>query len=71
MDIEYVLNIATVASLLLGGLIFLYQGADYIRMKKNDRKIPDKMYAAGVLTIILGVLSIIFGIVHYFYFMKK
>ena len=71
MDLEYLLNVATVASLLLGGLIFLYQGADYIRIKKNDNKIPDKMYVAGVMTIILGIVSIIFGIIHYFFFMKK
>lgn len=71
MDLELSLNIITIASLILGGLIFLYQGVDYINIKKNDPKIPNKMYVAGIFTVILGFVSIAFAIVHYFFFIKK
>lgn len=70
MTFEYFLNILVIASLMLGGLIFLFQGANYIKLKQNDPKIPDKIYVAGIFTIILGIISILFGIVHYFFFMK-
>ena len=71
MDIEYLLNILTVASLLIGGLIFIYQGADYINIKKNNDKMSTKLAVAGILTIILGIVSIIFGLMHYFLWMRK
>lgn len=71
MDIEYLLNILTVASLLIGGLIFIYQGFDYISITKNNKTKSAKLIVAGVLTIVLGFVSIIFGLVHYFIWMKK
>lgn len=70
MTFEFFLNILVIASLMLGGLIFLFQGANYIKIKNNDSKIPNKLYVAGVFTVILGIISILFGILHYFFFMK-
>lgn len=69
MDFEYLLNILTVVSLLLGGLIFIYQGYNYINIKNNNDKLPTKLLVAGILTIILGFVSIIFGILHYYFWM--
>jgi hypothetical protein len=69
MDIEYLLNILTVVSLLVGGLIFIYQGYYYIDMRKQNDKLPTKLLVAGILTIILGFVSIIFGILHYYFWM--
>lgn len=65
MNSEYLLNRISMISLLAGGAFFIYEGASYISMKRqNPDKIPDKIYAAGVFTILLGIVSIIFGLVH-------
>lgn len=69
MDLEYLLNIFTVVSLLLGGLIFIYQGFNYISIKNSNTKMPTKLLVAGILTIILGFVSILFGILHYYFWM--
>lgn len=71
MDLEYLLNIATVLSLIIGGLIIVYQGINYIQIQRNESKFPVKLFITGLLTLILGIVSIIFGVVHYLFWMKK
>lgn len=71
MDIEYFLNIATVLSLIIGGLIIVYQGINYIQIQKQENKFPVKLFVTGILTVILGIVSIIFGVLHYLFWMEK
>jgi len=72
MDLEYFLNITTVLSLIIGGLIIVYQGINYIQLQKSDdQKRLVKLFVVGVLTIILGALSILFGVLHYLFWMEK
>lgn len=67
MNSEWALNRLSMFALLGGGFYFIFEGSKYIDMKRqNPIKIPDKMYAAGILTIILGVVSILFGLAHFF-----
>lgn len=53
-------------ALLAGGVYFIYEGSKYINMKQMNSKLPDKLYIAGTFTIVLGVISIAFGIWHFF-----
>lgn len=65
VNAEYWLNRVSMVCLLGGGLFFIYEGAQYIDMKRqNPNKVPDKMYVAGIFTIILGLVSIGFGLFH-------
>ena len=69
MDLEYSLNIATVIALLIGGIIFIYEGFNYMNIKNSNNKLPTKLYVAGILTVILGIISITLGIIHYVFWM--
>lgn len=72
MNLEWFLNRISMIALLAGGIFFIIEGAYYIRLKReNPSKIPDKMYAAGIFTIILGVVSILMGIAHFFFPIKE
>lgn len=53
-------------SLLVAGAIMLYEGASYVQTKNANPSIPDKIYVAAVLAIVLGVAEIAFGIYHLF-----
>ena len=44
----------------------IYEGSNYIQLKKSNPAIPDKIYAAAVLAIVLGVAEIGFGLYHVF-----
>lgn len=66
VNFEYWLNRLSMATLLGAGILFIIEGAKYIDMKRQEpTKIPDKMYAAGVMTIVLGVISIVFALLHF------
>lgn len=62
---ESFLNKLSMISLIVTGAIFLYEGIKYITMKQQNPSLPDKLYAAAVLAIILGVAEIAFGIAHF------
>lgn len=61
---EKILNRASMISLIVAGIVFIYEGAKYFNMKKQNPDIPDKIYVAAVLCIIIGIIEIIFGIAH-------
>lgn len=44
------------------GAIFLYFGIRYLLMKKENPDIPNKIYAAAVLCIVMGVGEIGLGV---------
>jgi hypothetical protein len=55
------------ATLFIAGIFFIIEGGRYIDMKRQSpNSIPDKMYTAGVTTIVLGIISICFAILHFF-----
>lgn len=64
MTAEVWLNRISMVSLIAAGAIFIVEGIKYIRMKKRNPDIPDKIYAAAVLAIVLGVAEIAFGVAH-------
>ena len=66
MTLEQILNKLSMFALLAGGVYFIYEGSKYINMKQMNSKLPDKLYIAGTFTIVLGVISIAFGIWHFF-----
>jgi hypothetical protein len=62
---EIILNRISMVALLIAGVIFIYEGARYVRMKKSNDDIPDKIYAAAVFAIVLGIFEIAFAIWHF------
>ena len=56
----------SMATLLIAGTIMIYEGATYVKMKHANPSIPDKIYAAAVLAIVLGALEILFRLYHIF-----
>lgn len=62
--IEKYLRWISIGALILGGAIFIYEGVRYIRMRQRDPKLPSKLNGAGAAAIVLGSLSIIFGVIH-------
>lgn len=63
-NIEWFLNRFSMVSLIIAGLIFIYQGLLYINMKKKNPDISDKIHIAAAFAILLGIAEIIFGIAH-------
>ena len=64
-SLEYILNRASMIALLVAGIIFIYEGIKYFKMKKENPEIPDKIYAAAVLALIIGLAEVGFGIAHF------
>ena len=64
---ENLLNRVSMAALFLGGIFFIYEGAVLVDSRReNPSKIPEKVAVAGSLTILLGILSIAFAVLHLF-----
>jgi hypothetical protein len=63
---ETTIKYISMATLLIAGTIMIYEGASYVQLKQSNPAIPDKIYAAAVLAIVLGVTEIAFGIYHFF-----
>lgn len=65
--VEWMLNRLSMFVLFVAGIFFIVEGARYIDMKRQSpQKIPDKIYAAGVLTILLGIMSLGFSLLHFY-----
>jgi len=67
MDAELMINRISMISLLVTGAIFLYEGIKYYQMKQMNPALPDKLYIAAILSIILGIVEIGFAIAHFFF----
>jgi len=63
-QLEFFIKWLSITALLIGGAIFVYEGMRYINLKQQNPSIPNKIYGAAVVAILLGVLSITFGIIH-------
>lgn len=68
MSTETLLNRISALCLVGGGIFFVYEGAVLVDLhRKNPERIPKKIAVAGALTIFLGVLSLGFAALHYFF----
>ena len=54
-------------TLLITGAFFLYEGIRYYQMKVYNPNLPNKLYAAAILAIILGIVEIVFGVAHFWF----
>ena len=62
--IERMLKWISIAALVVGGAVFIYEGVRYKKLKDDNDDLPNKMYGAATAALVLGILSVIFGIVH-------
>jgi uncharacterized membrane protein YqhA len=63
-----IVKYTVIIGLLVAGAIFLWKGASFVQMKKSNSDIPDKIYAAAVLAIVIGSVEIILaGAIFWFY----
>ena len=68
MSVELILNRVSMIALVVAGIFFLYEGGVLIDShRQNPQRIPAKVAVAGTLTIILGIISIGFAILHFFF----
>jgi len=66
LNFEYFLNRLSAFGLFIAAVFCFYEGAKMINMKREDPKVPTKIYVAGFFTLFLGVLSVVFGVLHFF-----
>ena len=64
VSVELILNRLSMVSLITAGIVFIYEGAKYFNMKKQNPDIPEKIYVAAIMCIVVGVIEIVFGIGH-------
>lgn len=64
---EWFLNRASMLLLIGAGIFFIYEGAILVDVhRQNPEKVPGKVAVAGSLTIVLGVVSLVFAVLHFF-----
>ena len=59
--------IVSSVALIVAGLVFIYEAIRYYQMKAEQPDIPDKIYLAASLALLIGIIDIIFGIAHFFF----
>jgi hypothetical protein len=65
--VENMLKWLSIGALIIGGAIFIYEGIRYKKMKDKNPNLPNKLYGAASAALILGILSVSFGIIHIWY----
>jgi hypothetical protein len=65
---ERIVIIISLICLMLMGVVFVGVGFRFIAMKKLNSDIPDRIYAAAVLSIVLGVAEVVASVVYYMKF---
>ena len=61
--VTYVMMVILIAT----GILLIYEGASYIRMREKNPDIPPTIYAASTLAFLVGIMDILFGIAHYWF----
>lgn len=61
------INYIAMVVLIGAGIFMIYEGSTYIKMKHSNPDIPDTIYAAAVLAIIIGFCEIVFGVAHFWF----
>jgi uncharacterized membrane protein len=64
MNVYTGIKYASMFFLFLFGLLLILQGVKYIQTANNNDDLPRKVYAVGVLFIIVGAADIIIGLFH-------
>lgn len=68
LSTEKLLNRVSVICMIVGGVFFLYEGGILLDMhRSNPEKVPSKVAVAGTLTILLGVVSLLFAFLHFIF----
>ena len=66
-----IITIFSVITFILFGSILVYEGVEFYHMKKSNPSIPNKMYVAAYLSIILGIIEILLGFGQLYFFLSK
>lgn len=66
-DLEWFLNRFSMITLIVTGVFLIYEGATYLALKKRYPNLPTKVTVAAYLSIILGVMEIVGGVLHYWF----
>lgn len=64
IDSSEVINYISMVSVIIAGVIFIWEGIRLISIKKKNNKMPGKIYTLAVLCLIIGVFDIVVGILH-------
>lgn len=64
MNIYTFLKYLSMFLLFLFGLLLILQGISYIQTAKDKPELPRKIYAVGILFIVVGVFDIAIGLLH-------
>ena len=64
MNVYTGIKYASMFFLFLFGLLLILQGVKYIQSANDNEDLPRKIYAVGVLFIIVGAADIIIGMLH-------
>lgn len=61
------ITIFSMVFVLLLGILFIYQGVEFIRMKRKNPQIPDLIYLAASISIVSGALEVILAVAHFWF----
>lgn len=64
MDTELIMNRISMVSLIVAGILITIEGLQYLRDKKNNPKLSDKVFVVAYVAIALGLLDVLIGIAH-------
>lgn len=64
MNVYTGIKYASMFFLFLFGLLLILQGIKYIQSANDNEDLPRKVYAVGILFIIVGAADIIIGMLH-------
>lgn len=67
IDNGQIINWISMISVIIAGLIFIWEGLRLISIKKKNPKMPKKIYALAVICLIVGIFDIVVGILHIFF----
>ena len=70
-DMEKFIAYISAATLLAAGVFFIYEGSTYLKMKKSNPSMPNKIYTVASLAIILGSCEIAIGAWHVYYYILR
>jgi len=58
------LKYTSMISVIIFGLLLIYQGIVYLKMSKTNEDMPGKLVLLSVLFIVTGIIDIVIGVAH-------